>query len=72
MGKPDPLYLRQFELCKRMASQTKLPQLRLAWLELAAKWFDLAESRRPIEARQTSAHPSGPTLHLKKFSGLGR
>jgi hypothetical protein len=72
MGKPNSLYLRQFEVCKRMASQTKLPQIRLAWLELAAKWFALAESHRPIEARQASAHPSSPTLHLKKFTGLTR
>lgn len=73
MGKPNPEYLRQYELCKKMADQAKLPDQKRAWLDLASSWYALAGSPRDaFQAGQTTARRSGPALHLKRLAGLTR
>jgi hypothetical protein len=73
MGKLNPEYLRQYELCKRMANQAKLPEQKRAWLDVASSWHALAGSPRDvIQAGQTAARRSGPALHLKRLAGLTR
>ena len=77
MVKFNPEYLRHYELCKRMAHHAKVADQKLVWLDLAAKWFALAQSPHRViraakiaaQAARTAARPSGPPLHLKKFAG---
>jgi len=71
MAKPNSEYLRQSEFCRKMAEQAKLPDLKRAWLELAACWHALAKSPpgsfdvgKPVV--RASAPAPVPGLHLKR------
>ena len=70
MGKLNPEYLRQSELCRKMAEKAKLPDLKLAWQDLAARWLELAQSRLRSRELKAAARSTNPALHLKKFAGF--
>jgi hypothetical protein len=69
MPKPNLEYLRQYEICRKMADRTKSAGQKEAWLELAAKWLTLAGSARAVlKAVPAVVRPSGAPLHLKRFA----
>jgi hypothetical protein len=69
MPKPNLEYLRQYEICRKMADRTKSAGQKEAWLELAAKWLTLAGSARDaLKPRQGTVRPTGAPLHLKRFA----
>jgi hypothetical protein len=69
MPKPNLEYLRQYEICRKMAYRAKSPGHKEAWLDLATSWLRLAGSARDaFRAAPARARPSGEPLHLKKFA----